>query len=73
MQSQRDWKNIEMTGYIKLNGLKTDKKSGLFQWYSRGGIHDKPSDLVSKKCEGVDYKGNLFLMEKYICKGAMAY
>ena len=49
MQSQRDWKNIEMTGYIKLNGLKTDKKSGLFQWYNRGGIHDKPSDLVSKK------------------------
>ncbi len=60
IQSQRDWKNIEMTGYIKLNEPKTDKKDGLFQWYNRGGIHDKPSDLISKKCEGVGYKGNLF-------------
>ena len=64
MQSQRDWKNIEMTGYIKLNDLKTDKRSGLFQWYNRGGIHDKPSDLVSKKCEGVGYKGNLLYILK---------
>jgi hypothetical protein len=46
--------------YIKLNEANTDKKDGLFQWYNRGGIHDTSSNLVSKKCEGVGYKGNLF-------------
>ena len=37
MQSINDWKNIEMTGYIKLNKFDTDKENGEFQWYSRGG------------------------------------
>jgi hypothetical protein len=54
MQSQYDWKNIEMTGYIKLNKFNIDKENGEFQWYNRGGLHD---DI---ECEGVGYKGNLF-------------
>jgi hypothetical protein len=54
MQSQRDWKNIEMTGYIKLNKFDIDKENGEFQWYNRGGLHD------NIECEGVGYKGNLF-------------
>ena len=32
MQSQHDWKNIEMTGYIKLNKFGIDKENGEFQW-----------------------------------------
>ena len=36
MQSQRDWKNIEMTGYIKLNEAKTNKKSGYFNGIIEG-------------------------------------
>ena len=55
MQSQRDWKNIEITGYIKLNKFDIDKENGEFQWYNRGGRH-----TLGKPCEGVGYKGNLF-------------
>lgn len=54
MQSQRDWKNIEMTGYIKLNKFDINKENGEFQWYNRGELHD------NIECEGLGYKGNLF-------------
>lgn len=47
MQSSNDWKNIEMTGYVKLNSGSGDT----FTWYARGGRH---SD--SYKCEGIAYK-----------------
>ena len=55
MQSSDDWKNIEMTGYIKLNNYNIDKDDGKFQWFNRGGFHTD-----SRPCEGVGYKGNLF-------------
>lgn len=54
MQSQRDQKNIEMTGYIKLNKFDIDKDKGEFQWYNRGRLYD------NIESEGVGYKGNLF-------------
>jgi hypothetical protein len=51
MQSSNDWKNIEMTGYVKLISGSGDT----FTWYARGGKH---SD--SYKCEGTAYKSWLW-------------
>ena len=59
MQSINDWKNIEMTGYIKLNKFDIDEENGEFQWYNRGGKHYN-SSYKNVECEGVGYKGNLF-------------
>ena len=58
MQSPNDWKNIEMTGYVKLNDdFDSNEK---FQWFNRGGIHYTSTEPDSQPCEGVGYKGNLF-------------
>jgi hypothetical protein len=58
MQSPNDWKNIEMTGYVKLNDdFDSNEK---FQWFNRGGIHYTSTEPNSQPCEGVGYKGNLF-------------
>jgi hypothetical protein len=54
MQSPDDWKNVEITGYIKYNGGK--KADENFDWYARGGIHTD----ANKGCEGTAYKGNLY-------------
>lgn len=51
MQSSNDWKNIEMTGYVKLISGSGDT----FTWYARGGKH---SD--SYECEGTAYKSWLW-------------
>ena len=54
MQSPNDWKNVEMTGYLKyIGGGKVDEN---FDWYARGGIHTD----ANKGCEGTAYKGNLY-------------
>jgi hypothetical protein len=55
MQSPRDWKNVEMTGFVKFNKGKSEKKdnSDEFTWYARGGDHE----TSSKGCEGSAYKG----------------
>lgn len=50
MQDSRDWKNVEMTGYVKFNSASSDNLS----WYARGGIHS------SEDCEGTAYKGRIF-------------
>ena len=60
MQSPNDWKNIEMTGYIKLNQFNIEEDEGILQWYSRGGIHYSNNGSSNQSCEGVGYKGNLF-------------
>jgi F5/8 type C domain len=51
MQASNDWKNVEMTGYIKANKVSDTR----FIWYNRGGTHS--SDVP---CEGTAYKGNLY-------------
>src|SRR5215210_2579497 len=51
MQSSNDWKNIEMTGYVKLISGSGDT----FTWYARGGRHPD-----SYRCEGTAYKGWLW-------------
>jgi hypothetical protein len=55
MQTVRDWRNIEMTGYIKLNNNNIPLSEGRFTWYNRGGHHTE-----NDPCEGVAYKGDIF-------------
>jgi hypothetical protein len=52
MQSPNDWKNIEMTGFVKLNAASDMGDN--FDWYARGGRHTD-----SLACEGSSYKGAL--------------
>lgn len=52
MQSPRDWRNVEMTGYFRLNA--SNDGSDNIDLYARGGRH---SD--SAPCEGSAYKGQL--------------
>jgi len=54
MGSPNDWKNVEMTGYIKLNKFSENDN---FVWYARGGKHTD-----SDHCQGSAYKGNLFYL-----------
>jgi len=54
MQSANDWKNVEITGYVKLNSGSNDN----FVWYARGGRHTGYG--APQGCEGVAYKGGLF-------------
>ena len=56
MQSTNDWKNVEMTGYVKVNSFKGDDN---FAWYNRGGRHTD-----TEPCEGTGYKGGLYYSGK---------
>jgi len=51
MQLPSDWRNFEITGYIKLN----DAGGAGFTWYGRGGTHTD-----SRDCEGSSTKGQLY-------------
>jgi hypothetical protein len=55
MQSPNDWKNVEMTGYIKVNSGQSGEN---FAWYARGGRHTGSGN--PEGCEGVAYKPALF-------------
>ena len=56
MESPNDWRNVEITGYVKFNkGVNYDN----FAWYARGGIHTN-----GKECEGTAYKGQSVLFRK---------
>ena len=52
MGSANDWRDIEVTGFVKLNAFTENDN---FVWYSRGGKHTD-----SDHCQGSAYKGNLF-------------
>ena len=54
MQLSSDWKNFEITGYVKLNEISggVDKQ---FTWYGRGGVHNN----LNGGCEGSSTKGAL--------------
>jgi hypothetical protein len=54
MQSPNDWKNIEITGYVKFN--KGDTSDG-FTWYARGGHHTGSGFPLG--CEGTSIKEEL--------------
>jgi hypothetical protein len=52
MASPKDWRDVEITGYVKLNKFSENDN---FVWYTRGGKHTD-----SDPCQGSSYKGNLF-------------
>ena len=52
MGSSKDWRDVEITGYVKLNQFSENDN---FVWYTRGGRHTD-----SDQCQGSAYKGNLF-------------
>ena len=54
MQAPNDWKNVEMTGYVKVNSFNTGDN---FAWYDRGGRHTGGG--YPEGCEGTGYKGDL--------------
>jgi hypothetical protein len=54
MQSPTDWKDVEITGYVKLNNGNNDN----FVWYARGARHTGYGSPPG--CEGVAYKGDLY-------------
>jgi hypothetical protein len=56
MQSPNDWKNVEMTGYVRLVDDNTDSEN--FAWYARGGRHTGSGS--PEGCEGSSIKGDLF-------------
>lgn len=53
MQDPEDWKNVEITGHVKL--VHTDSTDA-FTWYSRGGRHSDPKPW----CEGSSLKVDLY-------------
>ncbi|WP_141589455.1 MULTISPECIES: carbohydrate-binding protein [unclassified Myxococcus] len=53
MQSPNDWKNVEMTGFVKLNSASDESDN--FDMYARGGKHNDDHE----GCEGSSYKGAL--------------
>jgi hypothetical protein len=55
MQSSNDWKNFEMTGYVKVISGSSGEN---FAWYGRGGRHT--GDGYPEGCEGSAYKGDLY-------------
>lgn len=54
MNSPQDWKDVEITGYVKLNEFSENDN---FVWFTRGGRHTD-----SDQCQGSGYKGNLFYL-----------
>ncbi|HEY9387552.1 MAG TPA: discoidin domain-containing protein [Nitrososphaeraceae archaeon] len=56
MQSPNDWKNVEMTGYVRVINDNSDTEN--FAWYARGGRHT--GDGAPEGCEGSSIKGDLF-------------
>jgi hypothetical protein len=56
MQSPNDWKNVEMTGYVKVNDQSVQDDEN-FAWYARGGRHTGSGN--PEGCEGSSIKGDL--------------
>jgi hypothetical protein len=54
MQSPNDWRDVELTGYVKVNSGDPDEN---FAWYARGGRHTGSGS--PEGCEGVAYKADL--------------
>ena len=58
MQSPNDWRDVEITGYVKLKSVNSGSNNDNFVWYARGGRHTGFGS--PQGCEGVAYKGGLF-------------
>jgi F5/8 type C domain len=55
MQSPNDWRDVEITGYVKVNSGDSDEN---FAWYARGGRHTGSGN--PEGCEGSSIKNDLF-------------
>lgn len=53
---QKDWRDVEMTGYVKLVETIPGEINGLdyFSWFARGGLHN-----LSDPCKGSAYKNKV--------------
>ena len=65
MQSPNDWKNIEMTGYFKINSFTSSEKNGAahIELVARGGKNTNDNTLInglSKQCEATTYHSNTY-------------
>jgi hypothetical protein len=52
MLAPTDWKNVEMTGYVKV--VQNEPSDNHFTWFARGGHHTS-----SRGCEGTALQGQL--------------
>ena len=57
MQSPNDWKNVEITGYFKVNSYTSSIRNGAahIELLARGGTHSSPVP-----CEGTAYHSNTY-------------
>jgi hypothetical protein len=66
MQSPNDWKNVEMTGYFKVNAFTDATQNGAphIELLARGGRNtndDGTIDGLSRQCEATTYHSNTYL------------
>ncbi|MEP0826876.1 MAG: carbohydrate-binding protein [Nitrososphaera sp.] len=59
MQDRNDWKNVEITGYVKLNDYDSN---AYFSWYARSGrhTHDEAPNGEDQECEGTGVKPRIY-------------
>ena len=59
MQDPNDWKNVEITGYVKLNDRDSN---GYFSWYARSGrhTHNEAPNGENQECEGTGVKPRIY-------------
>ena len=65
MQSPNDWKNVEMTGYFKINSFTKSEKNGAahIELVARGGKNTDNKNLIkglSEQCESTTYHSNTY-------------
>jgi hypothetical protein len=65
MQSPNDWKNVEMTGYFKINSFTNSEKNGAahIELVARGGKNTDNENLInglSEQCESSTYHSNTY-------------
>jgi hypothetical protein len=58
MMLPNDWKNVEITAYIKVTSATNDDNNGgaHFEWFCRGG----PKHNEDRSCEGTSYHANIY-------------
>ncbi len=65
MQSPNDWKNVEMTGYFKINSFTNSDKNGAahIELVARGGKNTDNKNSIkglSEQCEATTYHSNTY-------------
>ena len=75
MQDEKDWKNIEMTGYFRIK--EPDDNGEEITMYARGGPHNDDSE--ENQCWGTAYKPGIqfdtkaTMVKEYYHKGSKGY